>query len=48
MSGRSGTMKRLVVARLIVPTHMVKQIGHLLVTGKCGETPAISEDARLH
>ena len=30
-------MERRVVARLIVPTHLVKQIGHLLVTGKCGD-----------
>jgi predicted N-acetyltransferase YhbS len=43
-----GTMERRVVARLIVPTHLVKQIGHLLVTGKCGEAPPISEEARLH
>jgi hypothetical protein len=41
-------MERRVVARLIVPTHLVKPIGHLLVTGKCGEAPTMPEEAWLH
>jgi hypothetical protein len=41
-------MERHVVTRVLVPTHMVKLIGKLLVAGKCGEAPPICEDARLH
>jgi hypothetical protein len=44
-----GTMERRVAARLIVPTHLVKQIGHLLVTGKCGDVvPMWPEETLLH
>jgi hypothetical protein len=42
------TLEPRVTARLVVLTHLVKQIGHLLVTGKCGDAMPVSEDARLH
>jgi hypothetical protein len=50
---RSGSshfpqMQRRVVARLIVPTHMVKLIGKLLVSGKLGDHVPMPEEARLH
>jgi hypothetical protein len=49
-SGSSAfpTLERRVTARLIVPTHLVKQIGQLLIRGKRETFVPVPEDARLH
>jgi hypothetical protein len=40
-------LERRVSARLIVPTHLVKQIGRLLVSGMRESVVSMPEDARL-
>jgi hypothetical protein len=44
----NSTLERKVIARLIVPTHMVKLMGRLLVDGKCGDAVPMPEQARLY
>jgi hypothetical protein len=49
-NGRQFTTERRVMARLLVPTHMVKRIGHLLVAGPAAvaEAAPMPEEALLH
>jgi hypothetical protein len=44
----SSVTERRVIPRLIVPTHMVKLIGRLLLADDRGEHMPMPEEARLH
>jgi hypothetical protein len=44
----SDKMERLVVARLIVPTHMVKLMGRLLLADNRNDHTPMPVEARLH
>jgi hypothetical protein len=48
IGSHNNAMERRVVTRLIVPTHIVKLMGRLLVAGKCGDAVPMPEQARLH
>jgi hypothetical protein len=47
-SSYSKAMERRVVARLIVPTHMVKLMGRLLLADNRNDHVPMPEEARLH
>jgi hypothetical protein len=49
-NGRQFTTERRVMGRLLLPTHMVKRIGHLLVAGPAAVAEAVPmpEEAPLH
>jgi hypothetical protein len=44
----NSTLERRVMTRLIVPTHMVRQMGRLLLADKRGDHVPMPEEARLH
>jgi hypothetical protein len=46
--GRQRETERRVMARPLVPTHMVKRIGHLLVAGMGEEILPMPNEAHLH
>jgi hypothetical protein len=49
-NGRQFRTERRVMTRLLVPTHMVKRIGHLMVAGPAAvaDTMPMSEGAQFH
>ena len=49
-NGRTFITERRVMGRLLLPTHMVKRIGHLLVAGSAAVAEAVPlpEETALH